>query len=225
MKKKLIKTSCGILGAAVLLAVQSSFATMSYNGTYSGTIQLYNSVGDEITAHSSGLGNFETFCLNKVALANSGQVYNYVSSDNVIPVPAGASNPDPVTLGTAWLYSEFRSGGLASAVGGFTYNDASSADQLQQAIWYLEGSAGGLNNAFVTAANAALQGLGYGNNSVMNAANGAFGVFALHLTANGSDAQPVLGMVPEPSTVVAGMLLLLPFGISTFRIIRKSKLA
>jgi hypothetical protein len=29
--------------------------------------------------------------------------------------------------------------------------------------------------------------------------------------------------VPEPSTVVAGALLLLPFGVSTLRILRKSK--
>ncbi len=29
--------------------------------------------------------------------------------------------------------------------------------------------------------------------------------------------------VPEPSTIVAGALLLLPFGISTVRILRKSK--
>jgi hypothetical protein len=30
-------------------------------------------------------------------------------------------------------------------------------------------------------------------------------------------------VVPEPSTVVAGALLLLPFGVSTLRILRKNK--
>ena len=33
----------------------------------------------------------------------------------------------------------------------------------------------------------------------------------------------VLSAVPEPTTVVAGALLLLPFGMSTLRILRKSK--
>ena len=36
---------------------------------------------------------------------------------------------------------------------------------------------------------------------------------------------PNVSSVPEPSTVVAGALLLLPFGISTVRILRKSKIS
>ena len=59
-----------------------------------------------------------------------------------------------------------------------------------------------------------------------NASGGAYGVFALTLTdANRGYAQPILGMVPEPSTVVAGVLLLLPFGVSTVRILRKDKVS
>jgi hypothetical protein len=34
---------------------------------------------------------------------------------------------------------------------------------------------------------------------------------------------PNITAVPEPSTIVAGALLLLPFGISTVRILRKNK--
>jgi hypothetical protein len=46
---------------------------------------------------------------------------------------------------------------------------------------------------------------------------------------NGSIAQSMLvnnppTSVPEPATVVAGMLLLLPFGISTARILLKNKI-
>jgi len=40
---------------------------------------------------------------------------------------------------------------------------------------------------------------------------------------SGSVSSVASSAVPEPSTVVAGMLLLLPFGVSTLRILRKHK--
>lgn len=42
-------------------------------------------------------------------------------------------------------------------------------------------------------------------------------------TGNGFTFSASTSSVPEPSTVVAGALLLLPFGISTMRILRRSK--
>lgn len=211
----IIKQLCAVVGAASLLAAGSAFATVSYNGTYTGTLTLNLAYGDAIGVQSSGLGNFTSFCLNSTVYANGGQTYNYTSSDAV--TPANSGGPADVTLGTAWLYSEFNSGGLASY--GYVYGDAASADQLQQAIWYLQGSPNGVDNAFVLDAQNAV---GAGN--ATNASGGAYGVFALTLTdANGGYAQPILGMVPEPSTIVAGALLLLPFGVSTVRILRKDK--
>jgi hypothetical protein len=59
-------------------------------------------------------------------------------------------------------------------------------------------------------------------------ANGAYGVWVLQLTdscGNQKQSQLVLcPVVPEPSTVVAGVLLLLPFGVSALRILRKKPL-
>jgi hypothetical protein len=63
-------------------------------------------------------------------------------------------------------------------------------------------------------------------------ANGS-GYVDLHFyqtTPGGSSASPIidnvtLSTVPEPTTVVAGALLLLPFGASTLRILRKSRIA
>ena len=132
--------------------------------------------------------------------------------------PANTGGPANVTLGTAWLYSEFCSGDLASY--GYVYGDPNSANQLQQAFWYLQGSPNGVDNAFVVDAQNAV-----GVNNATNASGGAYGVFALTLTTDSGYAQPILGMVPEPSTVVAGVLLLLPFGVSTVRILRKDKVA
>ena len=216
---KIVKQLCALVGAASLLATTSAFATISYNGTYTGTLSLSLAYGDAIAVNSSGLGTFDSFCLNSTVYADSGTTYNYTSSDTI--TPANSGGPATVTLGTAWLYSEFNNGGLAS----YGYDgSAASANELQQAIWYLQGSPGGVDNVFVTDAQSALTGLNLGSET--NAANGAFGVFALNLTDNnGGPAQPILGMVPEPSTVVAGVLLLLPFGVSTVRILRKDKVS
>ncbi len=213
---KIVKSLCAIVGAASLLATSSAFATFSYNGTYSGTLTVSGAYGDAIAVNSSGLGSFTSFCLNSSVYAYSGTTYNYVSSDSV--TPANAGGPANVTLGTAWLYNEFSSGDLASY--GYVYNDPSSANQLQQAIWYFQGSSGGVDNAFVVDAQNAV---GAGNST--NASGGAYGVFALTLTTGNTYAQPILGIVPEPSTVVAGVLLLLPFGVSTVRILRKDKVS
>lgn len=216
---KTIKTCCALIGVAIILTAPNLFANVSYNGVFSGTITLTTDYGNALKAVTTGgLGIFDTFCVNAGVFANSGQTYNYVSSDTVVPVPAGASNPDPIDLGTAWLYSQFRAGTLS----GYTYGNTASATALQDAIWYLEGNAGYSSNSFVTEAQTALTALSLG--SVTSAANGAFGVFSMTLTdGQGNKVQPVLGMVPEPSTVVAGVLLLLPFGVSTVRILRKGK--
>jgi len=217
-----MKHLCALAGATSLLVAPSLFANISYEGTYTGTLNLslaYGVANDTILVQSSGLGTFYSFCLNSSVDANSGQTYNYTSSETI--TPANNGGPTQVTLGTAWLYSEFNNGGLAS----YGYDGSTaSANELQQAIWYLQGSPGGVDNVFVTDAQSALTGLNLGSET--NAANGAFGVFALNLTDNnGGPAQPILGMVPEPSTVVAGVLLLLPFGVSTVRILRKDKVS
>lgn len=54
-----------------------------------------------------------------------------------------------------------------------------------------------------------------------------FGAGAGTTTASysGSISSATVQSVPEPSTVVAGLLLLLPFGVSTVRILRKHKQA
>jgi hypothetical protein len=206
-----------LVGVVSLAFAISSQANISYNGTYTGTLSLENAYGDADSVDSSGLGTFTSFCLNSQVYANSGQTYNYVSSDTVFPGNPGGPVPNYVTLGTAWLYSQFDAGSLS----GYTYGNAGSANDLQAAIWYLQGSVNGQLNSFVYAAEAAV-----GTNNVSNASGGQYGVFALTLTSlTGGAAQPILGMVPEPSTVVAGVLLLLPFGVSTVRILRKGKVS
>jgi hypothetical protein len=217
--QNILNKLCVFIGAASLLAAATASATISYNGTYSGTLTVGAGYGDTINVASSGLGDFTSFCLNSSVYAYSGTTYNYVSSDTI--TPANSGGPANVTLGTAWLYSQFRFGILS----GYTYGNATSANLLQQAIWYFQGSAGAAANSFVTLAESAV-----GSSAAFNANGGTYPVFALTLTDPNNEvdtyAQPILGMVPgvpEPSTIVAGALLLLPFGVSTVRILRKDK--
>ena len=89
-------------------------------------------------------------------------------------------------------------------------NTAGNAD-LQQAIWYLENEQNTGNNYLVTAA-ALATGSANGAAARLVNANGAFNVAVLNVnTADGLlKLQDQLVLVPEPSTYLAGALLLIP---------------
>jgi len=62
-------------------------------------------------------------------------------------------------------------------------------------------------------------------NGVINNQTSYYLTIMDQFSGNVSSADTSLTVVPEPSTVVAGALLLLPFGVSTLRILRKNKAA
>ena len=173
---------------------------------------------------TAGNPNFQTFCVETGEFFYPGSTYNITISHEVVYDGGQFPNGEPITVGTAWLYSQFAAGILS----GYDYANGSgrtvSAGDLQQAIWYLQGEETSLVNggadgtAFYNAAVSALGG------TINNAANGAYGVVALNLwvpnpdSSNGAAAQdqlmvvPELTAVPEPGAVSFGLLLLLPFG-------------
>jgi len=219
---KIIKTTkicCALIAVATVLTASNALATV-------GTITLNydygnaNGGGTFTAVTTGGLGTFDTFCLAEGVLFHTGTTYNYSTSASAIPGgPGNGGAPDPISIGTAYLYSQFRAGTLT----GYTYGNATSANNLQAAIWWLEGENLGVKNGFVTLAESILT---LNDTTILADANGAFGVIVLNLTdAAGNYYQSQLGAVPEPSTVVAGALLLLPFGVSTMRILRKNKAA
>jgi len=119
----------------------------------------------------------------------------------------------------------------------YTYSDAGN-NALQQAIWWLEyetdayiggpvaGSENSFNNYLVTAAVNATGAGTAANARTINAAYGEWGVAVLTLYSPGPPEiknQDMLALVPEPTTMVAGALLLLPFAASTVRFIRKNR--
>ena len=174
--------------------------------------------------YSSGLAGkayFQTFCVEYNEEFTPGNSYNVGISQKAMygSQPLGG---DPISIGTAWLYSQFAAGTLS----GYNYaygagrQSSTSAGALQQAIWWLEGETGGVQNGFVTTAETALS---LNDTTIKNNANGAYGVEVLNLGAAGT-VQDQLVIVPEPTTVLAGALLLLPLGASTLRILRRNRI-
>ena len=173
---------------------------------------------------------FQTFCIEYNEEFSPGASYSVGVSQKAMY----GNNPpdgDPISIGTAWLYSQFAAGALSGY--NYAYGDGrtSTAGALQQAIWWLEdesnGSNTGLAGTFLAEAQAAVGG------DITRNANGAYGVDALNLGAPGAVQDQLvivpnelpLPAVPEPGTVIAGMLLLLPFGASTLRILRRNRMA
>jgi hypothetical protein len=241
---KTTKLCCALIGAAALLTASNALAVI--NGTLTTTSATGYGVGNYgnnngggaflvKTTGALGTGSFYTFCLEDNESIAFPATYNYQINSGAInggisysPTAGASSTFDPICIGTAWLYSQFRNGTLTG------YNTAAGANNLQWAIWYLEGekfSTGDLQTPSVDAVaylNLACAALGYASGDYFDLmthnANGAYGVVALNLTdSNGGRIQDVLAIVPEPSTVVAGALLLLPFGVSTLRILRKKQ--
>jgi hypothetical protein len=244
---------------SVLSAVCGLFVVTNLHATLvDGTITMTQTPyvgpngGGEYTAVTSSLGTFQTFCLELNVNFTPGNQYNYIINTGAVPGDTGADaynqkpltgpvatsgpyNMDNISIGTAWLYSQFRAGTLKDSSGG-AYSTASDEGVLQQAFWYLEDEENSTspdngqtivgdqsNNTFIKKAESAL------NMTLAQLeadSNGAYGVVALNLyDGSGNFAQNQLAMVPEPATIVAGALLLLPFGLSTLRILRRTRKA
>jgi hypothetical protein len=184
----------------------------AYSTTTSGTTS--DAVDGGSWGYNSGLAvagqkYFQTFCIEYTEEFIPGGTYAVSMSGNALYGHLGPPNGVPVTMGTAWLYSQFAAGTLSGY--NYTYGSGrtASAGSLQQAIWYLQGENGGVDNSLVTLA---LNAVGAAN--LLHAANGAFDVEALNLGDPGAAqdqlvivTDPIranLVAVPEPTTMVAG---------------------
>jgi hypothetical protein len=231
---KTLKLCCALIGAVTLLTASNALAAFDGTLTTSANTTIGGNNGGGAfyvsTTGAIGTGSFYTFCLEENENISFPATYNYRINSGAVnggisysPTPGASPTFDPISIGTAWLYSQFRGGAFG--------NTAAGNNNLQWAIWYLEGekfSTGDLQTPSVNATallNLAVSALGLGSISdLFQNSNGKFGVVVLNdFNADGSNAQDVLAIVPEPSTVIAGALLLLPFGVSTLRIMRKKQ--
>jgi len=202
----------------------------------------YNSKATaQVSVNGTTVTGFETFCVEMSATFQPGNTYNTSVGTAIV---SGPSSSTAVTVGTAYLYSQFAQGILKN----YNYSQSSSgtgsraytADELQDAIWYLQGEIGTTGNSTTSdslytfnastdifvelvdtmfgASKALESDVTYGN---------TFGVMALNLTSTSGyntvydQDQLVYCPVPEPATFAAGAMLLLPLGVSAFRALRK----
>ena len=200
-------------------------------GAYASSTQgvTQNAIDNGSWGYNSGLAvtgqrYFQTFCIEYNEEFTPGGTYSVGISSKAM---YGSQPPggDPISKATAWLYSQFAAGALDY---NYSYGTSrqTSADALQQAIWWLEGEGSATRNGagsnYISEAEVAL-GLTDANVQTVDA-NGAFGVMALNLGSPGQ-VQDQLVIVPEPATMLAGTLLILPFGASTLRILRKGRVS
>ena len=170
---------------AALLATADLGSYTTLNGTVVGTAN-----GTRMNAGFGGQIGFETFCLEVNQFISLPGTYDASISLGARPGGVGGNGTiDLISIGTAYLYSQFAAGSLA----GYTYvnggSRSASAVMLQTAIWFLEdeislSAAQIAANVFLSGASGAITlygtptGVGVGG---ARADNNVFDVAALNL--------------------------------------------
>jgi hypothetical protein len=160
--------------------------------------------------------SFQTFCVETGEYFTPGYTYDVTFSDEAI-LGGTVSGGNPISQGTAWLYSEFANGTLE----GYDYTPgagrSNSAGDLQNAIWYLEGEGGSLTGAYTTMLTGKF-------GSVANAEldnNGLYNVEVMNLWGpDHAYAQDQLVMVPIPAP---GAILLGSIGVGLVGWLRRRR--
>jgi hypothetical protein len=152
-----------ILGAFHGLAVADTLTTIGNGGTYNGYGPYQTGQGGEFTLqpdtgaswilsnYDGGaknvqglLGTFQSFCLEENEYIYPNTIHGVTFSDAAVygGVGGAVNGRDPISIGTAFLYSQFAKGALP----GYDYDNPgrsgdnnSSVAALQNTIWWLEG--------------------------------------------------------------------------------------
>jgi len=178
-----------------------------YNVVNSST--QFDTAGYASTTTNQGSDNsFQTFCIETSEHIGFGNTYNAnLNNEGAVNGGYAGGSPDPISQGTAWLYSQFAQGIL----GGYSYTGTAaerqaSANALQQTIWWLENENPAyfpslIGNIFYAAVIAQ-----FGANAQYGIAgtSAAYGVYAINMwNANGTVAQDALFYsVPDGGTTL-----------------------
>jgi hypothetical protein len=213
MKMKGMNLRNAVLAAVVTLAMAQSAVAASVtfyriNGYYSGQGGEFTAIGTPYVGHydplatathpTHGVG-FQTFCLELDERLQMGVTYDYTIDSWAIEGGVGGPSPDPLSYGTAWLYSQFARGTLADYDYDPNAGRSSSAAELQEAFWWLEDEldlADPYNdNIFVKAV---IDQFGSADAAKADAPAGYNNVWVLNpMTAAGQPRQSVLVLVPD----------------------------
>ncbi len=170
-------------------------------------LKYYNDSAATKTKDLVDSNTFQSFCLERNEYIYANQIHDATMSLYAGNGGQGGAtgNKDYISIGTAWLYSNFVKGTLA----GYNYIDnpstsdnerQASAALLQNTFWWLEEEShtNGGTNIF---GSAVLSKFGSMANARANS-NGAFGIKVLNLTQNGALRQDVLVATPIPAPVL-----------------------
>ncbi len=120
-----------VLHAAVVFDGQVQITQASFSSGNGGEFNVTASGG------LAWMGSFPTFCLETAEYFVPGGTYDAIVNNAAAYGGVGPAG-DPICIGTAWLYSQFRAGTLS----GYDASGAArlaDAGVLRQTIWYLEG--------------------------------------------------------------------------------------
>ncbi len=167
-------------------------STNTYSNGSNGGAYTASHFGTSLTTESysalvATATSFETFCLEPTEYFNAGSTYDFTIASFAFGganehVSRNIGPGDQLSLGTTWLYSQYAQGLLA----GFDYTAAgrkASNLTLQRAFWYLEDDysyGDPLTNTFLSLVSGQFGSVAAAQ---ANAADGAYGVWALNLTS------------------------------------------
>jgi hypothetical protein len=181
-------------------------------------LDLYNSVAKNQGGQE---GTFQTFCLEHNEYLYPNTTHAVVLNDRMINGGVGPQG-DPLSVGTAWLYHQFQSGTLA----GYDYDNTgagrhTSAQELQNAIWFLEDEQGG--SLTTTYRDMLIAEFGSVTDAKLDN-NGRIPVAVMNLYAEGHAGDPeylrqdALVCTPLPAGLLLGLLGLSAAGLRLRRL-------
>lgn len=203
-----------IVTALLVASAQAAFAALTVTtGSDWGTYKNTQNGGGEFTltltdTASKSSRTIQTFCLETHEYIRLNSTYDATintAADHGNHTSNTILGPDTISNGTAWLYSSFVQGSLTGYDYSSTAGRQTSAADLQNAIWYLEGEITSIsNNTFY---NAALKEFGSYAKATANYDSTASSVRVLNLTkgehCNTTYAQDVLVATPTPIPAAA----------------------
>ena len=166
-----------------------------------------------------GIGAVPSFCIDVAHGFDVGQTFNGFSTVPLASAPNSPAGPMGASAANTieGLWGTYYTPGIG----------ASDAAALQVAIWMaVDGGNNPGSVPLVFGADATTQAAVTEANTMLGSISTYAQLYGLVGTATpNGDSQSFVVPVPEPTTVIAGLLLLLPLGASTLRIIRRNRMA
>jgi len=138
---------------------------------------------------------FVTFCVEYREYIDFSNLFRIDNISNIAIQGGEGPGGDPLDPKTAWLYTQFRNNTLSGYTG-----DASSANALQNAIWYIEGEISSLPAGKATDWYNAAVAAGWTDIQDVRVMNLSW--YTGTLAGQRAQDQLVLAPVPEPGTLL-----------------------